>query len=263
MRSKTVADDTSNENAFFDSRHRNLVDSPNGRVWFMSMPLPNGDRISGVNGGSRSREQDLWLSCFPDARSRLRGKRVLDLGANDGYFTIAALLSGAASATAVNLGAPDYGHYPHNLEHAARAWGVTPEIVVGDFLSVDLEPGAYDIIFFFGVLYHLENVFAGFRKLKQLLARDGTIFLETQMTAVACGQPIFEMASDSFPTTVPQSKSALHKKGNSNFLLPNELVVRCLADTFDLTVGPTEPKENVYELSAAGMRRLFVLRHAS
>lgn len=258
-----MADDTSKGNAFFDVPYRELVDSPNGRVWFMNMPLPNGDRISGVNGGSRSREQELWLSCFPDARSRLSGKRVLDLGANDGYFTIAALLSGAASATAVNLGAPDYGHYPGNLEYAARAWGVTPEIVVGDFLSVDLRPGAYDVIFFFGVLYHLENVFAGFRRLKQLLARDGTIYLETQMTAVACGQPVFEMASDSFPTTVPQSKLDLNKKGNSNFLLPNERVVRCLADTFDLTVGPTEAKENVYELLHLGMRRLFVLHHAS
>lgn len=31
--------------------------------------------------------------------------------------------------------------------------------MVGDFLSVDLQPGAYDIVFFFGVLYHLENVY--------------------------------------------------------------------------------------------------------
>ena len=43
------------------------------------------------------------------------------------------------------------------------------------------------------------------------------------MTAIASDLPIFEGASDSYPTTVPQDRNSLNGVGISNYLLPNGL----------------------------------------
>lgn len=250
---------------FFDERYRALVGSPNGNFWFMSMPLPNGDRISGASP-DKNREQKLWRSCFPTGEhvrgEHVRGKRVLDVGANDGYFTIAACLAGAAHVTALNTEELAHGTYPDNLAYAAGLWDVHPEVLVGDFVDLDASVlGHYHLILFFGVLYHLENVFAAFRKLKELLAPGGTIVLETQLTSVQSDHPVFELASDRYPSTVPQLKAAIDTVGNSNFLLPNELAVHNLADTFDLRVDVPDPAGNVYEraVGGSGGRKLFLL----
>jgi hypothetical protein len=117
------------------------------------------------------------------------------------------------------------------------------------------------VILFFGVLYHLENVFAGLRVLGKLLAPDGRIYLETQVTKVESGSPVLEVASDTFRTTVPQIRSTLDSVGNSNFLIPNPAAIQALAETFGYEVE-TLPEGNPYEASFGGPggRRVFVLR---
>lgn len=237
-----------------------LVGGPDDLFWFHTMPLPDGRRIRGVNADP-NREQKLWESCFGTDRDCLRGQRVLDIGANDGFFTIASLLCGAKSCRAVNTGDLVHGSFPANLRWASRSWGVNPRITVGDFLDLPTDGPKYDAILFFGVLYHLENVFAGLRVLGKLLAPGGRIYLETQVTRVTSEWPVLEVASDTFRTTVPQIRSTLDSVGNSNFLIPNPAAVAALGETFGYEVEPL-PAGNPYEASFGGDggRRVFVLR---
>jgi len=240
-----------------------LVGGPGDLFWFHTMPLPDGRRIRGVDADP-NREQKLWESCFGTDRDCLRGQRVVDIGANDGYFTIASLLCGAKSCRAVNTGDLVHGSFPTNLRWTSRVWGVNPRITVGDFLDLPETGPKYDVILFFGVLYHLENVFAGLRHLGELLAPGGRIYLETQVTRLDTEAPVLEVASDTFRTTVPQIRSTLDSVGNSNFLIPNPAAVHVLAETFGYEVEML-PDGNPYEADFGGLggRRVFVLRKAA
>jgi 2-polyprenyl-3-methyl-5-hydroxy-6-metoxy-1,4-benzoquinol methylase len=235
--------------------------SPNGHVWFHAMPVPDGRVIAGVNADLH-RERKLWDACFGPDRDCLAGRRVLDVGANDGFFTIAALLCGAASAHAVNTGDLSSGSYPANLKWASHVWAVRPKVTVGDFLALPADGPRYDVILFFGVLYHLENVYAAVRLLGRLLAPGGTIYLETQTTRVASDRPVLELATDDAGSTVPQVRAGLGSVGNSNYLLPNPAAVAALADTFDLAARPL-PMDTAYgaDHGGVGRRRVFALTH--
>jgi SAM-dependent methyltransferase len=185
---------------------------------------------------------------------------VLDVGANDGFFSIAALLCGAESVHAVNTGELTCGSFPGNLRFAARLWGVRPRVTVGDFQDLPARGPGYDVILFFGVFYHLENVYRGLRVLERLLAPGGTIYLETQVTMVESDLPVLEVASDAYPTTVPQIHCTIDSLGNSNFLVPNPPAIRALAETFGLraaTLPPNNPYESVF--GGPGRRKVFVL----
>lgn len=237
-----------------------LTAGPEWSTWFHSLPVPDGRRVIGMHGDP-TREAKLWASCFDDDRDCLAGKRVLDIGANDGFFSIAALLCGARSVHSVNTGDLVHGTFPANLRWASRVWGVSPQITVGDFLDLPDDGPRYDAILFFGVLYHLPDVYAGMRKLARLLAPGGTIYLETQMTRVAAANiPVFEMASDTHPSTVRQVRSTLDSVGNSNYLLPNEAGVIALASTYGLIAEPL-PAGNLYDevFGGHGKRKVFIL----
>jgi 2-polyprenyl-3-methyl-5-hydroxy-6-metoxy-1,4-benzoquinol methylase len=214
--------------AFFKISYRDLIREPNGRSWWQSLPLPDGNRIAGAHADVDVQFK-LWDSLCLHACG-LAGKRVLDIGANDGFFTIAALLAGAGKVTAINTA--DEATYPDNLQFAAKQWDVAPEIIVDDFQAYSFDVG-YDVIFFLGVLYHLENVFAAVKRLRNLLNDEGTLYLETQMSLIDSPLPVYEAASDSYPTIAKQYKEHLYQAGISNFLFPNEAAIHNLASSYD------------------------------
>ena len=82
-----------NAELFFRSDYRRPVREPNERFWWHSMPLPNGDQIAGAHE-DRNIQVQMWKALSIEPPNDLAGKTVLDVGANDGYFTIAALLCG-------------------------------------------------------------------------------------------------------------------------------------------------------------------------
>jgi 2-polyprenyl-3-methyl-5-hydroxy-6-metoxy-1,4-benzoquinol methylase len=237
---------------FFAPTYRNLVHRPNGRAWWHSMPLPDGDRVEGAHA-DRNVQLKLWQTLDLERDGSVAGKRVIDIGANDGYFTIAAILAGADRVTAINTS--DLRNYPHNLQFAAKQWEVNPEVVVGDFLTHSLD-GGYDLILCLGVLYHLENVFLGIRQLRGLLNCNGALYLETQMSQIESALPLYESASDIYPTIAPQNKGRLDKTGISNFLFPNEAAVINLAHSYDLVC---ERLEGIYTADYPS-RGLFKMR---
>jgi len=233
---------------FFEQNYRNVVERPNGRYWFHCMPLPSGDRIAGEHA-DRNIQTKLWRTLGVNP-SR---KRVLDIGANDGFFTIAALLAGADEVTAINL--DQCPTYPANLSFAAKEWGVTPNIIVGDF-QVHRFAGKFDVIFFLGVLYHLENIFAAMRSLHALLNEDGTLYIETQMSQIQSPLPVYEGASDVSPTVAKQYKTSSGLIGGvSNYLFPNEAAMQNLAYGFDFSC---ERLEGIYthEYPSRGLFKL-------
>jgi SAM-dependent methyltransferase len=219
-----------NASIFFAPTYRNLVQRLNGWPWWHSMPLPNGDRIVGAHPDPNV-QLKLWQTLGLDRDENLHAKRVLDIGANDGYFTIATILAGADRVTAINTA--DRSSYPHNLNFAAEQWNVSPEVLIDDFLTHSFA-GSYDLILCLGVLYHVENVFLAMRRLRGLLNRDGTLYLETQMSQIESALPLYESASDIYPTIAPQNKEKLDSTGISNFLFPNEAAVMNLAYSYDL-----------------------------
>lgn len=214
---------------FFQTKPVEVVPSPNGQNWWHHMPLPDGTRIRGANSDLDTQAK-MWEALRIPTPDGLRGKSVLDIGANDGYFSLAAFMAGAESVTAIN--SDDWAEYPHNIRFASQAWGVNPEIITADFRTYDFGR-KFDVVFFFGVLYHLEDVFNCMKDLRGLLNPHGVLYIETQMTSVQSDRPIFESASDLYRTTVIQCKSKLHHAGLSNYLLPNDHAMRNLAYSYD------------------------------
>jgi tRNA (mo5U34)-methyltransferase len=98
----------------------------------------------------------------------LSGKRVLDVGAWDGYWTFEALRRGAAEAVAID-DFSDFLGKPQKVQR--RAWDSFDlcrealgygedrcrriEMTVYDVAEADL--GRFDVVFFFGALYHLRH----------------------------------------------------------------------------------------------------------
>ena len=227
---------------FFQKSYKGLVDSPNGSaVWWHSLPLPDGNRINGHNP-DKDLQLKMWGAMQIPDEDGLARKRVLDIGANDGFFTVAAAMAGAKKVTAIDK---DWSTWPMNIDYACRSWRVDPEIVSGDFLSHGFGE-AYDMIFLLGVLYHLENLPACMRRLRSLLADGGVVYVETQMSQITSALPIFEYASDIYPTVAIQDKKNLALTGISNQLFPNEPAVRNLAHSYDFECESLSGPHNVY-----------------
>jgi 2-polyprenyl-3-methyl-5-hydroxy-6-metoxy-1,4-benzoquinol methylase len=225
---------------FIQRAYRKLINSPNGEHWWHSMPLPDGDRISGAHD-----DKDLQLRMWDALRipdHGLRGKRVLDIGANDGFFSLASLAAGASTVTSIDK---DWNTWPKNISYASGVWEAPLEIITGDFRTIELG-GRFDVILFLGVLYHLEDVFGAIRRLHSWLVDHGTLYIETQVSKVISDLPIFEYASDVYPTIAHQDKASLSGVGISNYLFPNRQAVFNLAYSYGFSCELLDGDNNSY-----------------
>lgn len=120
----------------------------------------------------------------------LTGKRVLDVGAWDGYWSFEALRRGAREVVAID----DFSDFLGLLRNEDRkawqtfdlcreAFGYAEDRCKRLDLSVyDVSPsvlGRFDIVFFFGTLYHLRHPLLALDKLAGIC--DGQIFVETSI----------------------------------------------------------------------------------
>lgn len=241
-------------NSFFQKQYQKLVDSPNQtRFWWHSMPLPDGNRIKGYHS-DKDLQLKMWQGMQIANNGGLTSKRVLDIGANDGFFTLAALMAGAQEVTAIDS---NWETWPLNIQYASQVWQVQPKIITADFRTYDFQQ-TFDVIFFLGVLYHLEDVFNCMKKLSGLLEPKGILYLETQMSKVKSDLPVFEYASDIYPTIAPQDKPSMSWVGISNYLFPNEHAIRNLAYSYDFQCNPLDGSHNLYSKHHP-TRRLFKL----
>lgn len=161
--------------------------------WFHSIDVQ--DSITTVGRKSSQQLQHEWQSFrIPD----LRGKSVLDINTWDGYFAFAAEEAGAASVTALDsyiwsfdlpglhayIDACKRQHIVPKQYHETefyhpdqmpgmRGFNVARQLrnshvcpLIADFMKTDLSLlGTFDVTFFFGSLYHMENPLEPLRRL--------------------------------------------------------------------------------------------------
>jgi SAM-dependent methyltransferase len=120
----------------------------NAREWFHSIEIDKGLVTPGRVPLSYLLDMLKSLG-FPES---LKDLSVLDIGAWDGFFSFEAEKRGAKRVVAYDLHPPDY----YGFALAKELLGSEVEYIQGSVY--DLSPavyGTFDVVFFFGVLYHL------------------------------------------------------------------------------------------------------------
>ncbi len=115
--------------------------------WYHSFELPDGEKIEGYNTVETQRNRYLQFPLPAD----LTGRRVLDIGAWDGWFSFEAERCGAGVV------AVDCVEIP-NFRYIHRKLGSKVDYRILDFYELPgAGLGAFDYVFFLGVLYHLKH----------------------------------------------------------------------------------------------------------
>jgi tRNA (mo5U34)-methyltransferase len=115
--------------------------------FYHSIELPNGEILPGLLSVDRLRNR---LAQF-EIPSDLRGKRVLDIGAWDGFYTFEMERRGA-HVVALDLFRNEKFLLARDLVKSKA------EYVVGDICRLSSRDlGRFDIVLFFGVLYHVKH----------------------------------------------------------------------------------------------------------
>jgi len=117
----------------------------------------------------------------------MSGLRVLDIGANNGFFSIEASKRGA-KVVAIDKWRDDGAAPRAQFDLACRATGANVE--AHDLDVYDLSPdkfGVFDATFFLGVLYHLKHPILALEKVASVT--KGTMILETHIDALDLDYP--------------------------------------------------------------------------
>jgi tRNA (mo5U34)-methyltransferase len=117
--------------------------------WYHSFELPDGSKIDGYMGLDHQRKR--WAR-FPIPED-LTGKRVLDIGAWDGWFSFEAERRGAETV------AIDCVEIPNFLKLHERLRSRVDYRILDFYELTSSGLGTFDIVFFLGVLYHLKHPF--------------------------------------------------------------------------------------------------------
>jgi tRNA (mo5U34)-methyltransferase len=147
--------------------------------WYHRIALPEGIETPGwapVDAGAYR---------IPE---RLDGKRVLDVGAWDGYWSFEALKRGAREVVAIDDFSDDIGALVRAERHAWATFDLCRELLGFDAqrcrreqMSVyevsEARLGRFDVVFFFGTLYHLRHPLLALDKLGAV--SDAEIYVES------------------------------------------------------------------------------------
>ena len=126
--------------------------------WYHSLELPGGHVIPGLQTLDQLRTR---IARFPIPQD-LTGKRVLDIGAWDGWFSFEMERRGA-SVVALDSTRQE------TFFEARRLLDSKVEYVVEDVCRVNpRDLGQFDIVLFFGVLYHLKHPLLALEKVFEL-----------------------------------------------------------------------------------------------
>jgi tRNA (mo5U34)-methyltransferase len=115
--------------------------------WYHSLELPDGSVIPGLQTIQQLRNR---LAQFPIPED-LRGRRVLDIGAWDGWFSFEMEKRGAE---VMALDSAEHTRF----KVARELLGSKVEYRIGDICRISpRDIGRFDIVLFFGVLYHVKH----------------------------------------------------------------------------------------------------------
>jgi tRNA (mo5U34)-methyltransferase len=142
----------------YDERVKQYARSVSQRFRYHSIPLPDGTVLPGL----QSVEHLEWRFSLFDLPADLRGKRVLDIGAWDGWFSFECERRGA------EVVAVDCVELDTFLE-ARALLGSRVEYLALDMAELTARRlGRFDIVLFLGVLYHLRHPLLGLERVLEL-----------------------------------------------------------------------------------------------
>lgn len=142
---------------------------------------------------------DHFLGDYPAVKWRrfadslpvdLRGKTVLDIGCNAGFYSIQMKLRGASRVLAIDHD-PDY---LRQARFAAETIGVSIEFSEMSAYDVGLLGERFDIVLFLGVLYHLRHPLLALDLIREHVVRD--LFVCQSMQR---GDPGAEPVDEDYP----------------------------------------------------------------
>ncbi len=107
-----------------------------------------------------------WV--LPLTPADFAGKRVLDLGCGLGGFMQYSRAWGAREVVGVDLS--------EAIDAAAARLGPEAELVQADVYRLPFRPGSFDLAYAIGVLHHLPDPEAGFRRLVEMVRPGGLVF---------------------------------------------------------------------------------------
>src|SRR5579862_5480087 len=138
--------------------------------WWHSFELPDGTVLRGVCGLEGLRER---IAQYPIPQD-LRGKRVLDIGAWDGWFSFEMERRGA-QVLAIDSARQE------TFFQAKKLLNSKVEYLVEDICCLTpRDVGYFDIVLFFGVLYHLKHPLLALERVCELTT--GMACIETLVT---------------------------------------------------------------------------------
>jgi len=142
----------------YEKRVQQLTESVQSRLRYHAIDLPDGSILPGL----QSVEHLRWRLDLFGLPKDLRGKRVLDIGAWDGWFSFECERRGATVVAA------DCVELDTFLE-ARELIGSKVEYVTLDVPELsEARLGKFDIVLFLGVLYHLRHPLLGLEKVVEL-----------------------------------------------------------------------------------------------
>jgi tRNA (mo5U34)-methyltransferase len=142
----------------FEERIRQLASRVQSRFRYHSIDLPDGSILPGL----QSVEHLRWRLGLFNLPQDLKGKRILDIGAWDGWFSFECERRGA-EVVAVDCVALD------TFLEAKSLIGSRVEYLTLDVNELSARRlGTFDIVLFFGVLYHLRHPLLGLEKVVEL-----------------------------------------------------------------------------------------------
>lgn len=115
--------------------------------WYHSFEFPDGSKIDGVQTIAQLRERWARLP-FP---ADLTGKRVLDIGAWDGWFSFESERRGA------DVVSVDCVEIPNLLAAREKLGSQIDYRVVNLYRLPEMQLGCFDYVLFLGVLYHVKH----------------------------------------------------------------------------------------------------------
>lgn len=147
--------------------------------WWHSFELPGGRVIQGANTIESLRAR---VSLFPISQD-LRGKRVLDIGAWDGWFSLEMERRGA-EVVAVDA------YDSKNFRYLQRELKSKIDYRILDMYELTRDKlGTFDIVLFLGVLYHLKHPLLGMERVCAL-TRD--LAVVQTFVSLEPGSPVME-----------------------------------------------------------------------
>ena len=135
-------------------------------------------QLDGITLNTEWRSDWKWQR-IQKAIHSFHGKRLLDIGAGNGYYLFRALGVGARCA----IGIDPMLLYAMQFEAITRFTGPLPACIlpmgIEEFQSAGSMLGHFDIVFSLGLLYHRKVPAQHLRDLRSWLANKGTLLLET------------------------------------------------------------------------------------